>query len=92
LYQTITPEILTNHYTKYMAEVGNKYPLRIYEIMQNKSGNFKIMSDVLNKMPGVVPIGIGGAGVMMMQNSEQEQTPENKYGGNIKTLSKFIRK
>lgn len=92
LYQTITPEILTNHYTKYMAEVGNKYPLRIYEIMQNKSGNFKIMSDVLNKMPGVVPIGIGGAGMMMMQNSEQEQTPENKYGGNIKTLSKFIRK
>lgn len=92
LYQTITPEILTNHYTKYMAEVGNKYPLRIYEIMQNKSGNFKIMSDVLNKMPGVVPIGIGGAGMMLMQNSEQEQTPENKYGGNIKTLSKFIRK
>lgn len=92
LYQTITPEMLTNHYTKYMGEIGNKYPLRIYEIMQNKLGNFKIMSDVLNKMPGVVPIGIGGAGMMMMQNSEQEQMPENKYGGNIKTLSKFIRK
>jgi hypothetical protein len=92
LYQTITPELLQEHYVKYMGEVGNKYPLRIYEIMNNNSGNFNIMSEVLNKMPAVVPIGVGGAGMMMMQNNEENNIPKQKRGGNVKTLSKFIRK
>jgi hypothetical protein len=92
LYQTITPELLQEHYVKYMGEVGNKYPLRIYEIMNNNSGNFNIMSEVLNKMPAVVPIGVGGAGMMMMQNNEENSVPKQKRGGNVKTLSKFIRK
>ena len=92
LYQTITPELLQEHYVKYMGEVGNKYPLRIYEIMNNNSGNFNIMSEVLNKMPAIVPIGVGGAGMMMMQNNEENSVPKQKRGGNVKTLSKFIKK
>ena len=92
LYQTITPELLQDHYLKYMGEVGNKFPLRIYEIMNNNSGNFNIMSEVLNKMPAVVPIGVGGAGMMMMQNNGNNNAPKQKYGGNVKTLSKFIKK
>jgi hypothetical protein len=87
LYQTITPELLKDHYLKYMAEVGNKYPLRIYEIMKNNSGNFKIMSNVLNKMPALVPIGAVGAG-MMMQNNEENNIPKQKRGGIVSELSK----
>jgi hypothetical protein len=86
LYQTITPEMLQDHYSKYMAEVGNKYPLRIYEIMKNNSGNFKIMSNVLNKMPALVPIGAVGAG-MMMQNNEENNIPKQKRGGIVSDLS-----
>ena len=94
LYQTITPELLQAHYVKYMGEVGNKYPLRIYEIMNNNSGNFNIMSEVLNKMPVVVPTAVGvGVGVGVgTSNGTNSEIPQNKYGGNIKTLSKFIRK
>ena len=87
LYQTITPELLKDHYLKYMAEVGNKYPLRIYDIMKNNSGNFKIMSNVLNKMPALVPIGAVGAG-MMMQNNEENNIPKQKRGGIVSELSK----
>jgi hypothetical protein len=87
LYQTITPELLKDHYLKYTAEVGNKYPLRIYEIMKNNSGNFKIMSNVLNKMPALVPIGAVGAG-MMMQNNEENNIPKQKRGGIVSELSK----
>ena len=86
LYQTITPELLKDHYLKYMAEVGNKYPLRIYEIMKNNAGNFKIMSNVLNKMPALVPIGAVGAG-MMMQNNEENNIPKQKRGGIVSKLS-----
>ena len=94
LYQTITPELLQAHYVKYMGEVGNKYPLRIYDIMNNNSGNFNIMSEVLNKMPAVVPTAVGvGVGVGVgTSNGTNSEIPQNKYGGNIKTLSKFIRK
>ena len=92
LYQTVTPELLQEHYLKYTSEIGNKFPLRIYEIMQNNLGNFKIMSEVINKMPAVVPIGVGGAGMMMMQNDEENNIPKQKRGGNVKTLSKFIKK
>jgi len=87
LYQTITPELLKDHYLKYTAEVGNKYPLRIYEIMKNNAGNFKIMSNVLNKMPALVPIGAVGAG-MMMQNNEENNIPKQKRGGIVSELSK----
>jgi hypothetical protein len=86
LYQTITPELLKDHYLKYMAEVGNKYPLRIYEMMKNNAGNFKIMSNVLNKMPALVPIGAVGAG-MMMQNNEENNIPKQKRGGIVSDLS-----
>jgi hypothetical protein len=34
-----------------------------------------------------------GFGIMEgMKNGTESETPQNRYGGNIKTLSKFIRK
>jgi len=60
--------------------------------MNNNSGNFNIMSEVLNKMPVIVPTAVGGAGAIMMQNNEENNIPKQKSGGNVKTLSKFIRK
>ena len=42
--------------------------------------------------PLIKVIGIGGAGMMMMQNNGNNNAPKQKYGGNVKTLSKFIKK
>jgi len=46
-----------------------------------------LKKEVIKYLPAVV-IG-GGYGLSQGMNSD---TPQNKYGGNIKTLSKFIKK
>ena len=47
--------------------------------------------DLIKLLPVVIPA--VGFGVMEgMKNATESETPQNRYGGNIKTLSKFIRK
>jgi len=46
---------------------------RIFDFMDATKSNSKLLSDILNKLPAVAPIGIGAAGVA--------QLPEQKYGG-----------
>jgi hypothetical protein len=46
---------------------------RIFDFMDATKSNSKLVSDILNKLPAVTPIGIGAAGVA--------QLPEQKYGG-----------
>jgi hypothetical protein len=48
---------------------------------------------LIQMLPGfAMPLGIGIGIGMSQQESEESGIPQNRYGGNIKTLSKFIRK
>ena len=74
IYDPITPEMLQAHYKKY-KQGQIPYSLRIYDIMENTSKNFDIMSSVLNKMPAAVPVAIGvGAAASL---------PEQRKGGYV---------
>lgn len=85
-YDEITPELLEKHYKMYNNTTGDKYRLRLYDIMKKDKTNFKLLSDVLNKMPAVVPaaIGTGAAGAAIAGS----QTPQQKYGGWINKYQK----
>jgi len=86
LYDEVTPDMLEYHYINYLKKQGNKYPLRIFDLMENKPENFKIMSDVINKMPAVAPI-VGGAGAAAIMGNEQGQKKEMKKGGIVADLT-----
>jgi hypothetical protein len=49
-YETMTPTKLKTYYNNYNNIKGNKYPLRYFEIMKPTESNFKLSSDVFNKM------------------------------------------
>lgn len=77
MYDKITPQMLEKHFDKYISKgTGKKtIPLRVYDIMEDDESNFKLLANVLNKLPAAVPIAIGvgtavGAG---MQGTEQRQ-------------------
>ena len=77
IYDKITPQMLEKHFDKYISKgTGKKtIPLRVYDIMEDDESNFKLLANVLNKLPAAVPIAIGvgtavGAG---MQGTEQRQ-------------------
>lgn len=59
-FDPITPDLLKKHYKQYKETKGEKYPLRMYDIIKDKPKNFNIMSSVLNKLPMIV-----GAGLMI---------------------------
>jgi hypothetical protein len=50
-YDKITPKMLKDHYKDYKNTRGEKYPLRIYDIMKDKKDNYDIMAKVLNNLP-----------------------------------------
>jgi hypothetical protein len=78
-YDEITPELLEKHYKMYNNTTGDKYRLRLYDIMKKDKTNFKLLSDVLNKMPAVVPAAIGtGATAAVIAGQD---TPQQQYGG-----------
>lgn len=82
----ITEGMIKQHYSNYMLEShGGKYPLRIYDIMKNNPKNFKLLNNVMNKMP-VAIIGTG-VGLQMMGGDEEGQVlPQKKRGGGIKNV------
>ena len=49
-YETMTPTKLKAYYNNYNNITDNKYPLRYFEIMKPTKNNFKLSSDVFNKM------------------------------------------
>ena len=56
-YDKITPKMLKDHYKDYKNTRGEKYPLRIYDIMKDKKDNYDIMAKVLNNLPMVAAAG-----------------------------------
>ena len=83
-YDKITPELLQKHFNMYNKGINAEktMPLRLYDIMENKKSNFKIISDVLNNAGVLIP-GVVGAGLLM---------DKEKKGGavNRSKLQKFI--
>ena len=73
-YENITPEILQKHYNLYKNTKGDKYNLRLYDIMNKDKKNFGYLSEALNRMPALVPTGLATAGIA-------SQLPEQKNGG-----------
>ncbi len=86
LYDPISEDMLVEHYTNYMnMPQGAKYPIRIYDIMQNNPFNFQLLSKVLNKAPGIVPTAIGvGTGTYLLNNSNSNTSSQQRKGGLIK--------
>ena len=86
-YDEITPELLEKHYELYNKTGGDKYNLRLYEIMKNDKNNFKLLSKALNRMPAVLPAAVGvGATAAALAGSEPRQIipPDFRYGGFVK--------
>jgi hypothetical protein len=85
-YEEVTPEMLEKHYKQYMSEVGNKYPLRVYELMENEKGNFDLLSGVINRMPSVVGAGAVAADYLTSEDSDVSQA------GVLGALAMFTKK
>lgn len=84
-YDKITPEMLKEHYRIYKNTKGDKYFLRTYDVMKNNKKNFEILSRAINKLPAVLPIGIGvgAAGAAAAGSSNGGDETNYKKGGSI---------
>ena len=60
VYQNITPQKVEEAYNLYMKDASSdKYPLRLFEIIEPTQKNFQDISKGLNKMLGLTGVGIG---------------------------------
>ena len=53
-YDKITPKMLKDHFKDYKKTQGEKYPLRLYDIIKDKPENFNRLSKVLDKLPMIM--------------------------------------
>jgi hypothetical protein len=53
-YDKITPKMLRDRYKDYKKTTGEKFPLRLYDIVKDKPQNFNIMSKVINNLPAIL--------------------------------------
>ena len=80
-YDEITPQMLEDHYDLYNKTGGNKYKLRLYEIMEKTPKNFKILSETLNNLPAVTLPIAGGAAATISALQNQQPVQKQKNGG-----------
>lgn len=78
-YDDITAKMLKDHYKDYKNTRGEKYPLRIYDIIKDKPENFNIMSDVLNRLPMIA--GAALAYDEIMNDESNSNVSEAGMGG-----------
>jgi hypothetical protein len=71
-YDEITPELLKKHYDLYKNTIGDKFNIRLYDIMNKNPKNFKYLSTALNKLPGLIPYAIPTAVGVEALNQKQE--------------------
>jgi anion-transporting ArsA/GET3 family ATPase len=86
-YDPITVDMLKKHYKNYKNLKGEKYPLRLYDIMENKSKNFNILKNVINALPIVAG---GVATALNVANEEQEDGSVAQAGAPIMILAAFL--
>jgi hypothetical protein len=63
-YEPITHDLLRQHHKLYDKTKGDKYRIRLYDVMTKNEDNYKWLSHVLNKMPAAVPVAIGAGALM----------------------------
>lgn len=80
-YDEITPQMIEDHYDLYNKTGGNKYKLRLYEIMEKTPKNFKILSETLNNLPAVTLPIAGGAAATISALQNQQPVQKQKNGG-----------
>ena len=80
-YDKITAKMLYDHYKNYKKIRGEKYPLRIYDIIKDNPENFKTMTKVLNYLPMIA----GAAGVIDEMSNEDGSRETMEAG-----LGKFL--
>lgn len=87
LYDEVTPEMLEAYYKEYTGNRQGRFPLRIFDIMKADPKNFKILSNVINKMPIAIPaaVGIGAAATQGESPRQLGQLGPQKFkkGGNL---------
>lgn len=80
-YDEITPELLQEHHKLYQNTGGNKYNLRLYDIMNKNKNNYSFLSQALNKMPAILPY--VGAGYLGYEGLQKQENEPYKYGGKV---------
>ena len=92
------PQLSQKEIIKFMKEAEAADNAEVYDFyLKELSGHFKESTPITERknliklLPALVPAISVGVGVGT-SNGTNSETPQNKYGGNIKTLSKFIRK
>jgi hypothetical protein len=80
-YDEITPEMLRKHYRLYNKTGGDKFNLRMYEIMEPNKNNFSLLSQALNRMPQVALPIAGGAAAVSSALQDEQPVQKQKNGG-----------
>jgi hypothetical protein len=81
-YDEITPDMLKAHFDQYQNTGGDKYHIRLYDIMEPEQQNFEYLSNTLNKMPALAPVTAAG----YLLNEAQTKEGMKKEGGSIQRL------
>jgi hypothetical protein len=71
-YETMTPNKLKTYYNSYINKTDDKYPLRYFDIMRPTESNFKLSSDVFNKMLIGLPV-VGTAASSLLGSDLDEK-------------------
>jgi hypothetical protein len=96
-YDKITPKMLKDHFKDYKNTQGEKYPLRLYDIIKDKPENFNRLSKVLDKLPMIMQaVGLADA----FFGDEDVDTKEAGFSlmlgalgkGKLKNASKKLKK
>lgn len=91
-YDTVTPKMIKDHFKDYQKTRGEKYPLRIYDIMKDKPDNFSLIAKTMNYLPYIT---IGAATIDQMTKDEDSDALEagvTPIAGLIAVLSVFSKK
>jgi len=86
-YDPITIDMLREHYKTYKNLKGEKYPLRLYDIMENNPKNFSILKNVINALPIIAG---GVATTLSLANEEQTDGNVTQAGAPIMILAAFL--
>lgn len=90
----IEPEMIDQLFTDYRKEIGNKVidPVRLLDIVKPTGKSIQTITDELNNLHILAPIAIGAGAAAASSLNKKSPLPNNqRYGGNISNLQKFLR-
>jgi hypothetical protein len=91
-YDEVTPELIEKAKSFYASNPEKKVVLtktglrgltdtRILDFARPTKENYKLISDSMNKLPAVVPVGLGVGAAASQIEEEEQSTPEFRNGG-----------